>query len=136
MSSFHSEASKYIEFWSIFWKWWSIVFVVWLTKETLKTLYSFRSIVRNSQHYETPENAEIERRTNLAHWNGVANSYLVCHVVIVFHSKWVKFWTKWHFSERRKAIVELVFCCFFPCPCRQCKTYKNGSGFLHIANWK
>ena len=89
LSSFHDEATKYIDFWSIFWKWWSIVFVVWLTKETLKTLYSFRSIVRNSQHYKTPEHAETETRTNLAHWNGVANSCLVCHGAIVFDSKWV-----------------------------------------------
>ena len=67
VSSFHDEATKYIDFWSILWKWWSIAFVVWLTKETLQTLYSFRSIVRNSQHYKTPEHAKIERRTNLAH---------------------------------------------------------------------
>ena len=89
VSSFHDEATKYIDFWSIFWKWWSIVFVVWLNKETVKTLYSFRSIVRNSQHYKTSEHCETERRTNLAHWNGVANSYLVCYGAIVFHSKWV-----------------------------------------------
>ena len=89
LSSFHDEANKYIDFWSIFWKWWSIAFVVWLTKETLKILYSFRSIVRNSQHCKTPEHAETERRTNLADWNGVANSYLVCHGAIVFQSMWV-----------------------------------------------
>ena len=50
LSSFHDESTKYIDFWSIFWKWWS---------------------------------------TNLAHWNGVANSYLVSHGAIAFHSKWV-----------------------------------------------
>ena len=55
VSSFYYKLIKHIEFCSIFPKWWRIVFVVSLTKETLKILYSFRNIVRNSEHFKSPK---------------------------------------------------------------------------------
>ena len=48
VSSFYYKLIKNNDFRSIFSKWGRIVFVVSLTKETLKILYSFRNIVRNS----------------------------------------------------------------------------------------
>ena len=89
VSSFYYKLIKHIEFCSIFPKWWRIVFVVSLTKETLKILYSFRNIVRNSEHLKSPKYTETKKWTNPACWNGDAKSYLLCHGAIVFHSKWV-----------------------------------------------